>query len=66
MKDPASFNDRPESRPGIIDTREIVRRHMQDAAHIITDEEMQQITITTDHINISEHPIVKAVVQQHK
>lgn len=45
----------------IVDTREIVRRHMADPNHVISEEELSQVTISTDHINVSEHPLVKAL-----
>lgn len=62
MQDPASNpTTEKNSTPPIVDTREVVKRHMEDPNHVITDEELKQITITTDHLDVSEHPLIKAL-----
>ena len=45
----------------VLDTRALVKRHMEDPNHIITDEELRQLTISTDHIDVSQHPLIKAL-----
>lgn len=51
----------PKSNKTVIDTREIVRRHMEDPNHVISDEELRQVTISTENINVSEHPLMRAI-----
>lgn len=44
-----------------LDTRELVRRHMQDPNHVLTNEEMQAVQISTAHIDVASHPLVKGM-----
>ncbi|RPD51872.1 MULTISPECIES: hypothetical protein [Chitinophagaceae] len=62
MKVPATnaANPTPEDA-NAVGTREIVKRHMEDPNHHISDEEISKVVISTDHINLEEHPLVKAL-----
>jgi hypothetical protein len=34
---------------------------MEDPNHHISEEEISRVVISTDHINLEEHPLVKAL-----
>ncbi len=51
----------PSDGSNAVGTREIVKRHMEDPNHHISEEEISRVVISTDHINLEEHPLVKAL-----
>lgn len=65
MKVPATFAASPHlDEPKALGTREIVKRHLEDPNHHISDEELSKVVISTDHLNLEEHPLVKALDQR--
>ncbi len=59
-REPASSNDTGRNAAPL-STEDLMRRHMEDPNHIITDEELSRVCIGTEHINVSEHPMIKAL-----
>ena len=55
--------ENPHSIP--LYTRDLVKEHLTNPNHQISDDEFRRIKITTEHINVSEHPIVKAYRNWH-
>jgi hypothetical protein len=44
-------NNRPDPERLEPDTQKVVQRHLQDESHEITEEEIENIKISTDHIH---------------
>lgn len=63
--DPASFPTGDKIAANrIMDTRELVRMHLQDPTHVFTDEEISGIRVATTDMDVSNHPLVKALSQK--
>jgi hypothetical protein len=41
------------------DSQRLVQKHMNDEQHEITDEEIRNVRISTDHINLNETQVLK-------
>lgn len=56
-------NQQPADHHAESDSQRLVQKHMTDEQHEMTDEEIRNVRISTDHINVDETQILK---QQNK
>lgn len=61
MNNPAAKNLVAPDNHQALDSRDLVKMHMEDASHVFTDDEISRVEVSSDHIDISEHPLIKAL-----